>query len=362
MNEKETLSNFSGRKLALPILIAATVSFFLIYQVSKFSTSADVLSKISFTPKLFAGLGFAFAVVIVRDLAYIYRIWELTDRKLSFKKCFEIIMLWEFGSSITPASVGGISVALYILYKEKINLGKSTSILLLTAYLDNLAFLTVFSFLFLILGKDVFIFTGNCDDLKHLQLLEWIRWVAQYAWVVFLIVAFTGGFLGFSIFIKPMWANKFLHKIAKFKWFNRWDKDIKQFGEEIETTSKAFKEKGISFMMPVFAATLVSWTARYALANALIYGFAIEPHSQLLVFSRQCVHRLITMIPLTPGGSGVMEATFMALNCDFLPVGFSDKVAVLWRVFNFWIYILIGLFILPKWLKKVSKNKPTVSF
>ena len=40
-------------------------------------------------------------------------------------------MLWEFGSAVTPASVGGITLALFILNKEKISFGKGAAVQLL---------------------------------------------------------------------------------------------------------------------------------------------------------------------------------------------------------------------------------------
>jgi uncharacterized protein (TIRG00374 family) len=103
-------------------------------------------------------------------------------------------------------------------------------------------------------------------------------------------------------------------------------------------------------------ATIISWSARYALANALIYGFASDEFSQLMIFARQYVHRVIVMIPATPGGSGIAELSFMALNCDFIKEGLAPFVTLLWRGLNFYFYLLIGILILPKWLSRVSKK------
>ena len=60
-------------------------------------------------------------MVVIRDLGYMYRIRVLTDKYLSWRKSFDVIMLWEFASALTPSVVGGSGIAIFILNREKIN-------------------------------------------------------------------------------------------------------------------------------------------------------------------------------------------------------------------------------------------------
>jgi hypothetical protein len=62
------------------------------------------------------------------------------------------------------------------------------------------------------------------------------------------------------------------------------------------------------------------------------------------------------MIPATPGASGLAELSFMALNCEFVKEGIIPLIALIWRGLNFYIYIIIGILVLPGWLARVSKN------
>ena len=348
------LSKFTPRRILLPVAIGIAVSVYLVVVVSKIDASK--LSQIPFTHHLLYGLLFALLTVIVRDLAYMYRIWQLTDRRLSVFKCFEIIMLWEFGSAITPASVGGITLALFILNKEKISFGKGASIIMLCSYLDNLAFVTVFSLLFVLIGPRMFDLSAPCSDLGHQNIFTAFRAVGQYVWIGFIIVAVIGGLLGFAIFVRPDWARRFFRQVSDVKWLHRWQDRIAMLGEEIWLTSQEFKVKGPLFLFKVFIATSISWCARYALANVLIWTFSEVDWSQLEVFARQCVLRVIIMIPSTPGGSGVAELSFMAMNCDYLPAGLSSAVAIIWRLFNFYLYLGIGVIVLPKWIARVGKR------
>jgi uncharacterized protein (TIRG00374 family) len=286
-----------------------------------------------------------------------YRIWQLTDRKLSIFKCFEVIMLWEFGSAVTPASVGGITLALFILKKEKINFGKGASIIMLCSYLDNLAFVSVFSLLFIHFGRQMFDLSAVCPDLGSQKIFTVFREAGEYVWIGFIVVAVIGGMLGFAIFVKPKWAKNFFIRVSEISWLHRWQDKIALLGEEIWLTSQEFAQRGWLFLVRIFIATTISWCARYALANVLIWTFANVEWNQWEVFARQCVLRVITMIPSTPGGSGVAELSFMALNCDYLPAGLASAVAIVWRIFNFYLYLGIGAVVLPRWIARVNRAK-----
>ena len=347
------LSTFSYRRIAIPVLIGIGVSLYLLLKVSK--PDATALAQLSFSRHLLVGLGIALLTVVVRDVAYIYRIWQLTDGKLSLFRCFEIIMLWEFGSSITPASVGGITLALFILKKEKISFGKGTAIILLCSYLDNIAFVLVFGILFLLLGNQMFDLSAACPAMGS-SIVMALRAVGQYVWVGFIVVALVGGLLGFAIFIKPGWSQIFFSRLARVPWLHRWSASIHLLGIEIWHTSQEFQLRGRGFIMKILTATVLSWCARYALANALIWTFSPVALDQLEVFARQYVHRMIVMIPATPGGSGIAELSFMAMNCEYLPSGLASTVAVVWRLYNFYIYLAIGAIVLPRWLARVGKT------
>jgi uncharacterized protein (TIRG00374 family) len=337
----------------LPVVIGIAVSVYLVVVVSKIDTSK--LAQIPLTRHLLYGLLLAILTVTIRDVAYIYRMWQLTDKKLSLFKCFELIMLWEFGSSVTPASIGGVT-AVYFISKEKISFGKSASIVMLCSYMDNVAFLTVFSLLFCIYGPKMFDLSAVCSDLGSKNILTGIRALAEYAWIGFIGVAVVGGSLGFAIFVKPDWARRFLMRVSKIKGLHRWSESIAFFGEEIWLTSQEFKSKGFVFLFKVFMATTVSWCARYALGNVMIWTFSQIDLNQLEVFARQCVLRVIIFVPATPGGSGISELSFMALNCDYLPVGLASAVAIVWRLFNFYLYLGIGAIVLPRWVARVNRQ------
>ena len=130
--------------IILPILFGFGISYYLLQE----ELSTVGWPCINWTINT---LLFIVAIIIlagIRDLAYMYRIRILTDKAISWKNSFNVIMLWEFASAVTPSVVGGSSVAFYILYKEGIPAGKSTAMVMITALLDEL-FLIIFAPLFI---------------------------------------------------------------------------------------------------------------------------------------------------------------------------------------------------------------------
>ena len=57
-------------------------------------------------------------MMALRDIGYMLRLRILAEKGLSWKKCFNIIMLWEFASTILPSAVGGTTVAAFFIYKR----------------------------------------------------------------------------------------------------------------------------------------------------------------------------------------------------------------------------------------------------
>ena len=109
---------FSRKRLLIVLVICLSLSAFLFYR--EFSKSKIDWTLIHFTPLSILFLFLACVMMVFRDFAYMVRIRILTEKLLTWKQSFNVILLWEFASAITPSVVGGSSVAMFILNKEGI--------------------------------------------------------------------------------------------------------------------------------------------------------------------------------------------------------------------------------------------------
>ncbi len=339
-------------KLTIPVLLGFVVSGYLIATTFK----PQSLSNIHLNYQLLVGLLLAAFFVVLRDFFFIYKIRFSTDKAISWKTAFVVIVLWEFGSAISPGSVGGIAFALFLLAGEGISYGRSTAIILLNTLLDNIAFVVVFAIMYLLAGDTMFSVTVNCPDLQGHPVLQAVRGLASKIWIGYAGFVGAVAFLVIALFVLPHTTRHFFHYLAQKPWLKFASNWLVNFGSDIETASNEFKSRGFWFWAPMTIATFGNWMARYALPNALFFGFAQQPLNVLEVYARQYATWIFLVIPSTPGASGVAEMAFMAMNCEFMPEGLSAAITTIWRIYSYYIYLIIGALLLRVWLKDALKN------
>lgn len=272
---------------------------------------------------------------------------------MTWLKTFQTITMWEFGACITP-KISEAPFTLFVLKNSGLTYGKSVAVLMLNAFFDNMAFVLVFSILYLVLGNNMFLFAYDCPDLASHQIMQGIRGFADKAWIGYVIILSACIFLGTALFVLPHATKKFFHKLSTMRMFSRFEKNIANLGDEVEMTANEFKNKSTSFWVKMSVATFINWISRYLLAVSLLYAFSVTDFNFLTALSRQYVLWIFTSIPATPGASGVAELSFIALNCEFIQPGLSTAIALVWRMYSYYLYLILGMIVLPRWAKQVA--------
>jgi len=344
---KKVLKIFKFKRVIIPVAIGLAVVAYLVFHDFDPKPFYDI--QWTYYSSLFIFI--ALLLMVTRDVAYMYRIRLLTDKELSWRQSFDVIMLWEFASSVTPSVVGGSAAALYIITKEGIRAGRSTAIVMVTALLDELFYITMVPVLFIIVGTNQ-LFTSEGS-----YLFMNIQWGLQgifflgYAFILVLTAI-----ISYGIFIRPRGFKWILLRIFKIPFLRKWRPQAGETGDDIITTSRELKGKPFTFWARAYIATFFSWTARFWVVNFLI--LSITPVGQhFLIYARQLVMWVILLISPTPGSSGVAEFLFSDFLGDFIPFGLVAALALLWRVVSYYPYIIIGALVLPNWLKRVYKLK-----
>ena len=310
----------------------------------RIKTNSEFIAEIPWTKQTFFYLALAVVFMFGRDLAYMWRIKILTKDKLTWKSSFYVIMMWEFASALAPGVASGSTVAMFILNKEKIPLGKSTAIVIVTTMMDNLFYVLMIPFVFLFISSSALFPSESAVD----KSIEFLFWSAYGIFFLLFLLLFV------SIFFYPHFIKHFLSFIFRLLFLKKWRNGAIKTGEEVEITSKEFKKEKISFWFKSFLATFISWTSRYMVINCILAGFVSLTFSDhFFVLGKQFVLWLFMRVSPTPGGSGVAEYAFGELMTDF-----SDSaillvsLAILWRLISYFPYLIIGAMILPRWIKK----------
>lgn len=313
-------------------------------------TYSDLLSRINWHWYSWFWLFISLLMVAIRDIGYMYRIRFLTDNHLSWRQSFDVIMLWEFASALTPSIVGGSGVAIYILNREDISVGRSSAVVMITALLDELFYILMVPLIFIIVGvqqlfpvaleKEIFGITLNTQG---------IFWTG-YGFIVLLTIMIL-----LAVIFFPRLFKFILLKIFRIRFLQKWRYKVIEIGDDIMHTSTELKGKKFGYWFKAFAATFFSWTARYWVVNFLL--LAVTPVSDhLLIYARQLVMWVIMLISPTPGGSGLAEVAFGGFLADFIPLGLAGGLALIWRLLSYYPYLFVGAFILPRWLDRTGKT------
>jgi glycosyltransferase 2 family protein len=343
------LKSIHPSRIILPVIIGLGVVLYFFFR----HYSPGSLSTLNFTSVSVIFLFLAFLCMASRDIGYMIRLRILADNKINWIQAFRIIMLWEFTSAITPSAVGGTSIAVLFVTKEGISVGRSTSIVLATSFLDELYFVLIFPLLFLFVKAHV-VFATPGTDLVHS--LSWTNVLFMFASIGYSIKFLYVLLISYGLFVNPRAIKWILLKIFKLPVLRKWKEAANKAGSEIVTSSLELRHKPFLFWLKVFGATFFSWTSRYLVINALFLAFfAVNDH--FLLFARQMAMWIMMLVSPTPGGSGFSEAVFVKYFSEFIPVSnlnianVAIAFALMWRLTSYYPYLLIGSMILPGWLK-----------
>lgn len=139
--------------------------------------------------------------------------------------------------------------------------------------------------------------------------------------------------------------------IFKFPWLRRWQPAVIALGDNMVAASVELRKRPLGWWWKVFSATILTWSSRFLVVNALFLGF-VPNADQLVVFGRQFVVWVVLMVSPTPGGSGISEWLFTEYYGDMLHnAGIALVIALFWRIITYYVYLIVGVFLAPSMLK-----------
>lgn len=353
----DLLSRFKITQVIWPVLIGifATIGY-IVYKdfVSGDGEIWDAISSVEWTLNSFFWVFMGFLMMFIRDIGYIWRMWILTDKKLSIRAAFEVTLLWEFFSALSPSVVGGSAFAIYMLIKEKISAGKSTAIIFIAIFLDEVFYLLVLPPILFLIGPD--------------QIFDPIRDLGSYSgeglvmgfWVAYGAIFVYTVFLAMALFVRPHGTHRVIKKLSMTRLFKRWNRKIIRLADELLNSSHEFKSKSWTYWLWAWIATLMAWMGRYLVLNCVIAAFALSNlglMDHILAFARQAVMFVFMLVSPTPGSSGIAEVMFTNMLEDLTPPGLGIALAALWRLITYYPYLLIGFILLPRWTGRVFGEK-----
>ena len=340
------LKNLSPQRVIIPILLGLGVIGYLLFQ----EFDMESFRKIEWRNNTIFFILLAILLTGLRQLAYMWRIKTLCKDEINWKQAFQIIALWEFGSAVTPSMVGGTAVALVLLTKEGIQFGRSAAIIFATILLDSVFFLGTVIVLWLYFGH--YLLSPQFHPDSTVQLLEGGPWVYAFLGAFAIMVGYTL-LIALGLLIAPRFVRKVLKLVASLRFLKRWKQGMLKFGADLETASINLKKESANFWWKGLLSTAAAWSARFGVVVFLIVAF-VGGGNYLLLYGRQLSLYLILFLTPTPGGSGLADFAFKDFYFEFIgDVGLATLIGFIWRLLTYYPYLILGLLVLPRWLRRV---------
>jgi glycosyltransferase 2 family protein len=349
--EKEIFNSFKISRIMLPIFLGLGVVSYFLYQ--KFNP--EDFAKIHWSSHTLFWIFIAILLLVARHLFYALRLFILADGSFTYRKCIELIFIWEFSTAAAPTSAGGAAVALFVLSLERISSGRVAVIVIYKVLLDSIFQFLLFPLLFLILGWNLLGPEVHGIDTLYKDGAAWI-FITVYG-----LMIIQGSLLIFGLFFYPEGVQKLLNVVTKLPLLKKFRDRATKFSEDLIIASTVLKEKPFKFHLKAIGATSAAWITRFLLVNCLIVGIAesvpTDFWTQANVFGRIATNYIAMLFMPTPGGSGFAETGLANAIKDYVPITVGYVVALIWRLLTYYPYLIIGAIIVPNWIRRLIEAR-----
>jgi len=338
-----------GKKktIKLSIILSVLFSIIIIIILLYFTINAETIHYLSTTPIHYE---YFIAAVFVNLIYWV--LWGARLKILSnaIDDSFNI-SLWEstkivianlFLANITPSMAGGEPVRIYLLNKDGLNLGGATAAVLGERLLDAV-------FILIMIPFALFIFGGYITNF-------YFQIGLSIAIIIFLV------FIGvFAYALKyPIRTKYFLVKIAK-KIQKITKKETSQYfieriSLEVDNFHNSmifFLTKGKKTFLYAGIVTALFWITGWTIPILLLLGLDLEPFI-LESCAAQILIIIISMMPTTPGSSGVSEGGTAALYSVFISSSLVGVFVLLFRFVTYHIGLIAGAIFQYRIFKSVA--------
>jgi len=96
--------------------------------------------------------------------------------------------------------------------------------------------------------------------------------------------------------------------------------------------------------------TALIWFPEFLVPSAVLLALNQDP-AFLLSITAQFILVIVSLVPLTPGSSGIAEAGMVYLYSKFVPQSVLGILVAIWRFITYYTNLFVGLIVNVKLLK-----------
>jgi len=301
----------------LGIAIAITlISFLAVFKISGrdittlFEARAEYIA-VSLT------LHFLFWIFWALRLEFIA---NMLGGKMKFGTAFLITLASNFFAAVTPSSAGGEPIRVFYLSKNGIMTGRATAVVLIERLVDSIFFVVFLTTLLLI--------TDFSLKLGFKVGGIFLTFLVLFVLALYELFKYPDRVRSLLSLLEERISEKIYKKIEREVW---------NFREALVDLLKNSKRIPVLFIL-----TALIWIPEFLIPSFVLLAFSSNPYF-LLSLTAQAIIVVVSLIPLTPGSSGIAEGSFFYLYSQFVEGNLAPVVAV-WRTITYISNIVSGVF------------------
>ncbi|MGC9444075.1 MAG: flippase-like domain-containing protein [Candidatus Methanospirareceae archaeon] len=259
------------------------------------------------------------------------------NQTISIGYALEAILASSFLAAITPSSVGGEPLRIKMLADRGASIGSATAIVVAERLLDAIFLLGALALFIALSGFSARV--GLRVGVTFLCLLALC--------LIFLVLVLKN----------PPWFDRILDKIHPF--LKRLVKE--QRAERVRTFLKnevrLFSDATLELtnnsyhrIAPVMLLTAAIWLSEFLVPSAVLLAVRQDPFV-LYSITSQLIIIIISLLPITPGSSGIVEGSMFYLYSRFVTTYTLGVLVAIWRGVTYFLNLLVGFIVTARMLK-----------
>ena len=314
-------------------LIISILTIAIIFHISNFEVSLSILRTLDYK-----FLAIAFLLQVSFWLLWALRlkvIAKTLGSDIDYSYSLITTLSSMFFAAITPSSAGGEPVRVKMVADVCKSYGTASAAILIERLLDAIFFAISLPVLVILTGFYVG-FGFKVAGIFSLFLLSFIA-------------------LLYTLLKNPKKIEKFIERLCKsFRRFLKGRTDEirnKMVNEALNFRSAlidVLKSKRYACIM--FLLTIVMWLLGFLIPSFILLAMHLPPYF-LFSITAQVIIVVVSLIPLTPGSSGIAEGTMAYLYSAFVPQSALGVLVAIWRTITYYTNLFFGFLVSLKMLR-----------
>lgn len=331
MKEKAIDKKTIIQGLRLTVIVSLIFSAVIIFLTIDMEALDKLIDKIKYR-YLFYMLGIMFANWFFAGLRLKFLVNTIGD-KITLLDSIIVYLGGSFVSFVTPFASGGGPYQVYFLHKKGVNVGKSSTVVVIQFVLRLFFFGTLTPIFLIFFNKHI---SAGAIPNYLFYLAFGMGMVVSTAIIILTLIPKVMDKL-IEIILRINKLKKFVKNSYKAKkYLVKAKRELEEFRESLLILSNNKFKLFIAALL-----TIIYWSLIFLIMPMILKGMGLNPDFTKAYIIQTIIYLILPYLP-TPGASGFAEVGAASLFLGFIPKSLVGIVTFGWRLYTFYLVLLVG--------------------